>query len=64
MHDIPALKLNDVHLLFEGKRLPFLKADKSLSTQLSFFLNRVYTLLSTQANLQFERVLLFINTIN
>ena len=55
---IPALKLNDVNLLFEGKRLPSLKSDKSLFTQLSFFLNHIHvcTLLSTQANLQFERV--------
>ena len=44
MRDIPALalKLNDVHLLFEGKRLPSLKTDKSLFTQLSFFLNHIH----------------------
>ena len=42
MCDIPALKLNDVHLLYEGKRLPSLKSDKSLFTQLIFFLNRIH----------------------
>ena len=42
MCDIPALKLNDVNLLFEGKRLPSLKSDKSLFMQLSFFLNRIH----------------------
>ena len=30
------------HLLFEGKRLPSLKSDKSLFTQLSFFLHRIH----------------------
>ena len=42
MRDIPALELNDVHLLFEGKRLRSLKSDKSLFTQLSFFLNCIH----------------------
>ena len=42
MRDIPASKLNHVHLLFEGKRLPSLKSNKSLFTQLSFFLNRIH----------------------
>ena len=31
MRHLPALKLNDVHLLFEGKRLPSLKSDKNYS---------------------------------
>ena len=35
------IKLNDVHLLFDGKRLPSLKSDKSLFMQLSFFLNHI-----------------------
>ena len=42
MCDIPTLKLNDVHLLFEEKRLPSLKSDKSLFTQLSFFQNCIH----------------------
>ena len=42
MRDIPALKLNDLHLLFAGKRLPSLKSHKNSFTQLSFFLNRIH----------------------
>ena len=42
MRDIPAFEFNDVHLLFEGKRLPSFKSDKSLFTQLSFFPNRIH----------------------
>ena len=58
MRDIPVLKLNDDHLLFEGQCLPSLKSKKSLFMQPSFFVNCIYTciLLSVEANLQFERV--------
>ena len=55
-HDIPALKLNDVDLLFEGKRLPSIKSDESLFTELFLSKSHTCTLLSTQANLHFERV--------
>ena len=40
MRDIPALKLNDVHMLFKGKCLPSLKPDNFIhATQ---FLNRIH----------------------
>ena len=64
MRDIPALKLNDVHLLFEGKRLPSLKPDKSLFTQLSFFLNGIHVhCCQFKPTYSLKELLPFINTI-
>ena len=65
MRDLPALKLNDVHLLFEGKRLPSLKSDKSLFTQLSFFLNRIHLhCCQLKPTYSLKELLPFINTID
>ena len=65
MRDIPALKLNDIHLLFERKRLPSLKSDKSLFTQLSFFLNRIHVhCCQLKPTYSLKELLPFINTIN
>ena len=65
MRDIPALKLNDVHLLFEGKRLPSLKSNKSLYMQLGFFLNRIHLhCCQLKPTYSVKELLPFINTID
>ena len=65
MRDIPALKLNDAHLLFEGKHLPSLKSYKSFFTQLSSFLNRINVhCCQLQPTYSLKELLPFKNTID
>ena len=65
VRDIPALKLNDVQVLFEGKRLPSLKSDKSLFAQLSFLLNRIHVhCCQLKPTYSLKELLPFINTID
>ena len=62
---IPPLKLNNAHLLFEGKCLPSLKPNKSLFTQLSFFLNRIHVhYCQLKPTYSLRELLPFINMIN
>ena len=65
MRNIPTLKSNDVHLLFEGKCLPSLKSNKSLFTQLSFVLNRIHVhCLQLKSTYSLKELLPFINMID
>ena len=65
MPDFPALKLNDVHLLFEGKHLPSLKSDKRLFRPLSFHLNSIHLhCCQLKPTYSLKELLPFINVIN
>ena len=56
MRDIPALDLNVLHLLFEGQHLPSLYSKKLIHTTKFLCKSHTCTLLSIEANLQFDRV--------